>query len=250
MKRLFLGLLGAIQILLSVGLSLMLWFWFSAERPYWLGTTTASFIGSVALVALTIASGAISGLRLLGWSRVLALRWVGLARLSYVLTPVVLGLLVADIYRTETQPFHTPPELAAVGKPFPLKFTAFDGQPVDLAALKGKVVLLNYWATWCGPCVHELPELRALYSRWHAQGVEIIGISCDSDATALRTFLKANPLPWPTYFDGQGFAHNIYRAKYTLRGIPQLWLIDKQGLLCELDVAGNDDAMIARYLRQ
>jgi thiol-disulfide isomerase/thioredoxin len=116
-------------------------------------------------------------------------------------------------------------------KPVSLQFTAVDGKPVDLAAMKGKVVLVDFWATTCGPCVKELPRVKELYDRYHGQGFEIIGISCDTDKDSLNRFLKEKGLAWPQYFDSKQQTDNKFALAFGVDGIPHMFLVDKKGVL-------------------
>jgi thiol-disulfide isomerase/thioredoxin len=201
-------------------------------------------------MALTTAGACLlNGLRLLGVRQPAPMRWRALPAASGALAALTAGLIAADIYFSENRPRHSDVALGAVGKPFPLKFTAFGGGEIDLAAMQGKVVLLDFWATWCGPCKGQLPYIRAAHDKWHAKGLEVVGISCDRDEAALRSYLQAAALPWRHYFDGRGMK-NHYVQKYQLRGIPELWLIDKRGVLRDLDAFENLDAKIAALLRE
>jgi thiol-disulfide isomerase/thioredoxin len=112
--------------------------------------------------------------------------------------------------------------------PLDLKFTAVDGRKVDLADLRGKVVLIDFWATWCPPCNTISPDLVEIYKKYHSQGLEIIGVSVDSDKQGLLDFVKKHDEPWPQYFDGQG-ADNALAARFEIDQFPTLWLVDKQG---------------------
>ncbi len=102
--------------------------------------------------------------------------------------------------------------LDAVGKPVPIQYTALDGRKVDLAAMKGKVVLIDFWATWCGPCVGELPHVKAAYDKLHGQGFEIVGISFDKRRDDLEKFVKEKDMAWPQYFDGKGWENQLRPA--------------------------------------
>lgn len=119
-------------------------------------------------------------------------------------------------------------------KPLELKFRAADGSDVDLEKLRGKVVLIDFWATWCGPCMAEVPNLVKTYERLKEKGFEIIGISLDQEAADLNRVTKAKKMTWPQYFDGKGWQNDIAR-KYGIDGIPAMWLVNKKGVVADTD---------------
>lgn len=114
--------------------------------------------------------------------------------------------------------------------PLDLKFAALDGREVDLAKLRGKVVLVDFWATWCGPCVMEMPRLVDIYQRYRERGFEIVGVSLDSNKDRLVAFAERAGMTWPQYFDGLGWDNAIGR-RFGIRSIPTMWLVDKRGYL-------------------
>jgi thiol-disulfide isomerase/thioredoxin len=113
-----------------------------------------------------------------------------------------------------------------VGKPLEITGNTVDGQPLKWEDYRGKVVIVDFWATWCGPCIRELPNVKAMYEKHHKKGFDIVGISLDADLDALTDFLEKNPLPWTT-LAGEGTQE--LATKYGVRGIPTLMLVDREG---------------------
>jgi len=120
-------------------------------------------------------------------------------------------------------PAQTTPE---IGEPAPaLVLTAIDGRTFDLAKMRGKVVMVNYWATWCAPCRKEMPQLDAFYRRYHSKGLEIVGISIDFDRDLDKARKLAQTVTYPTAF-AKSIADNGFGVA---TAVPVTWIIDVDG---------------------
>jgi peroxiredoxin/outer membrane lipoprotein-sorting protein len=122
--------------------------------------------------------------------------------------------------------------------PYALKGKDLQGKTHPWAKYKGKVVLLDFWATWCGPCIGELPNVLKNYATYHPKGFEIIGVSLDSDKKALTDFIKARKLTYANLYDGKGW-QNVDGQSYGVRAIPFTLLIGKDGKIAAINPRGE-----------
>ena len=142
---------------------------------------------------------------------------------------------LAKEYREKAEPV-----LALLGKIVPNFFaTDLDGNPISLQQYRGKVVLLDFWAVWCGPCIAEMPNVKKVYDTYKDKGFEVIGVSLDTDETRLRDYLKENEIPWRQVFSGQGWQSPVAQ-KYGINAIPAPWLIDRDGTLITHQARGRN----------
>jgi thiol-disulfide isomerase/thioredoxin len=130
--------------------------------------------------------------------------------------------------------------LSLPGSPMEIKGTLLDGTPFDQKSLAGKVVLVDFWATWCGPCVAEIPNMLKEYEKYHDKGFEVVGVSLDEDRDSLVQFVKEKRIPWPILHEestGAGWQHPL-ATFYGITGIPQLILIGRDGNVITLNARG------------
>jgi thiol-disulfide isomerase/thioredoxin len=131
--------------------------------------------------------------------------------------------------------------LTLLGKPMEISGTLLDGKPVDWESYRGKVVLVDYWATWCGPCRAEIPNVLEMYEAYHDKGFDVLGISLDETAAAAEKYVAENKLPWASVFpknkDERGW-NNPLVAYYGITGIPTAILVGKDGKVVNMNARG------------
>jgi hypothetical protein len=119
-----------------------------------------------------------------------------------------------------------------MGKPVDICFTALDGRGVNVAQMKGTVVLVEFWGPGCRGCVAAMPILKGLYMTLKPQGFEIIGIACATDREGLLKCIRENGIDWPQHFEGRrARTENTMTQRFGVNGIPHMFLLDKKGCL-------------------
>jgi len=131
--------------------------------------------------------------------------------------------------------------LSLPGHPMEISGTLLSGKPFDQKTLAGKVVLVDFWATWCGPCVAEIPNVLEQYEKYHDKGFEVVGVSLDEDRDALEKFVAEQKIPWPILYEkpqGEGWRHPL-STFYGISGIPTVILIGRDGNVITLNARGE-----------
>ena len=156
---------------------------------------------------------------------------------------------VRDVYHGRVK------QKAAMNKPIEFAGKTNDDKDFSTKEYKGKVVLIDFWATWCGPCVAENPRVKALYAKYHDKGLEIVGISCDGEGDKLTAYIKKQSIPWVQMWDKKAQAgtddswHPIAKS-WGVLSIPQMFLIDKEGNLRTVEARENMEEMIPKLLEE
>ena len=165
------------------------------------------------------------------------------------LAMVAVGLIFA-LQQNKSIPISVQPKVLEVGRPAPdFTLPTPGGQTVRLSDYRGKVVLLNIWATWCAPCVAEMPSMEKLYNQLRGDDFEILAVSIDTDGSdVVRPFMRKHNLTCPALIDDRG----ITRVAYSTTGVPESFIINKQGLIDKKIIGPLDWAApeVLQYFRK
>jgi len=135
--------------------------------------------------------------------------------------------------------------------PFPpLEFTDLDGKTHNIKDYRGKVVIIDFWATWCGPCRAATPYLLEVYEKFKDKGLVIFGISLDTSRKELTDYLEEHKIPWPQYFDGLGWQNKIWQ-QIGGNAIPLIIVIDQQGIVRHSGISAPEiEQAVSRLLAE
>ncbi len=151
--------------------------------------------------------------------------------MSRILTPVIALILTAGLLVTgcssASQP-DGPGEAPQVGKLAPdFRLSGLDGQSVSLKDFRGRPVLVNFWASWCGPCVYEMPFIEEVYKEWSGKGLGVLAINIGESRSQALGFVESNRLSFPVLLDRDGKV----AEQYNVRNIPTTIFVDKEGII-------------------
>ncbi len=149
--------------------------------------------------------------------------------MNKMLTAIVVMILTSGLLITGCTA-GSEPSTAVIGQAAPnFELQNLDGQSVSLNDLKGKPVLINFWATWCGPCVSEMPYIQEIYDEWSGKGLILLAINIGDSSSEAEQFLQNHNLSLPVLLD----TGKVVARRYNIRGIPTTFFIDKDGIIQE-----------------
>jgi len=161
-------------------------------------------------------------------------RLIGLG--LFILTIFVLFLVAGPLFSQN----------GLIGKPAPdFTVTSLDGKTISLDSLKGKVIILNFWATWCPPCRAEIPEFVQFYRDFKKKGVVIIGLGVNDSDASLQKFSKKNQINYPVANDKRNRVSSLYGR---IRSIPTTFVIDVKGIIRDIRIGGIDKKELSKMV--
>lgn len=152
------------------------------------------------------------------------------------LVTVLFSFYIAAVNKVELRPYEVEyPAETFIAPSFELP--SLSGGKLNLTDYRGKVVFINFWATWCGTCKVEMPSMEKLYRRFKDQGLEMLTISIDKDQSLIKPFMDQYNLTFPVLLDPKS---DVAKKKYKTTGVPETFIIDQQGIIRHKAIGPRD----------
>jgi thiol-disulfide isomerase/thioredoxin len=136
-----------------------------------------------------------------------------------------------------------------VGKKLEIVGKTLTGEDFNLTTYKGKIVLVDFWGTWCPPCVAEVPNIKAAYEKYHKRGFEVVGVSADRDREDLEAFVREHEIPWINLFDDDAGGQHPMADKYGIRAYPTPLLVNGEGVVISAQARGEElEKLLAKHI--
>ena len=138
---------------------------------------------------------------------------------------------------------------AWIGRKIPnISAIAFDETPISFTDYRGKMLVLDWYAKWCGFCAGEIPHLKDVYEENHEKALDVIGVSLDRNETDLREYTETHKIPWLQIYDGKGWKSELAQF-FGINSIPSQWLIDRDGTIISVDTRGSDLGKLVKWTK-
>jgi peroxiredoxin len=171
--------------------------------------------------------------------------------LSHAINDVALSMNTPMATQIKEQADRDQKLAALNNKPLVIEGNTPDGTHFSTADWKGKVILVDFWASWCPNCLEELPRVTKTYAQFHEQGLEVLGISSDHDPAQLKQFLAQNhDMPWPQLFDPKNLDWNPIATSLGVESLPTMFLIDKKGIVRSVSATEDMEVQIPQLLAE
>jgi len=126
----------------------------------------------------------------------------------------------------------------SIGSTPELSGITLEGKELSLSDYRGKVVMLDFWATWCGPCIAEMPNVKKVYDKYHDKGFDIVAVSLDRSIAPLKEYISENNLTWANIYDAD--QDSSLADQFSITSIPSIFILDQSGKIVAVNVRGDE----------